>query len=290
MKITTAIAVLLFAAASLAAQTTGVLQPQVQPESTPTVASSDAPIGPRDVLEIRVLQDPTMNARPIVTDDGKISFGFLGKLDVNGLTPVQLEQKIKSELEKKYMQHADVTVLVAEAGNRPISVVGAVMKPGRINATGNLTLLQALTQAGGLAVGYGKTVYVLRSAPNGLTDQISIDVDDLMINGNPDLNLPLRPNDVVNVPLESMINIYLLGEVMKPGKVQFRRSQSPMLLQAIADAGGPTDRAAAKCIIKRKVNGKETNIVVDFKRIMNGKAQDVPLMDDDTIYVRESTF
>src|SRR4051794_23506343 len=275
MKIMTAFAVLLFAAASLAAQT-GVLQPQVQPEPTAS-ASSDAPIGPRDVLDIRVFQDRSLDTKTTVTDDGKISFGYVGKLDVSGLTPTQLEQKIKAELEKKYFQKADVTVLVAEAGNRPISVVGAVMHPGRINSTGNLSLLQALTQAGGLATGYGKTVYVLRSAANGLTDQIAIDVDDLMVNGNPDLNLPLRPNDIVNVPLESMINIYLLGEVMKPGKVQFRRSQSPMLLQAIADAGGPTDRAAAKCIIKRKVNGKEMNIVVDFKRIMNGKAQDVPL-------------
>jgi polysaccharide export outer membrane protein len=289
MKITTAIAVLLFAAASLAAQT-GVLQPQLQPEPAPAAASSDAPIGPRDVLDIRVFEDPTMNTKTTVTDDGKISFSFVGKIDVSGLTPAQLEQKIKAELEKQYMHKATVTVLVAEAGNRPISVIGAVMHPGRIGVTGNITLLQALTQAGGLATGYGKTVYVLRTAGNGLTDQIAVDVDDLMVNGNPDLNLPLRPNDVVNVPLESMINIYLLGEVMKPGKVQFRHSQSPTLLQAIADAGGPTDRAAAKCIIKRKVNGKETNIVVDYRRILNGKAADVALQDDDTIYVRESAF
>jgi len=288
MKITNAVAILLFSAASLAAQT-GMLQPP-QPEPAVIAASSDAPIGPRDVLEIRVLQDTSMNTRGTVTDDGKISFGYLGKLDVNGLTPVQLEQKIKAELEKKFMQKADVTVLVLEAGNRPISVVGAVMHPGRINATGNITLLQALTQAGGLATGYGKTVYVLRSAANGLTDQVAIDVDDLMVNGNPDLNLPLRPNDVVNVPMESTISIYLLGEVMRPGKVQFRRSQSPTLLQAIADAGGPTDRASAKCVIKRRVNGKETNIIVDYRRILNGKNQDVPLQDDDTIFVRESTF
>ena len=288
MKITNAVAILLFSAASLAAQT-GMLQPP-QPEPAVIAASSDAPIGPRDVLEIRVLQDTSMNTRGTVTDDGKISFGYLGKLDVNGLTPVQLEQKIKAELEKKFMQKADVTVLVLEAGNRPISVVGAVMHPGRINATGNITLLQALTQAGGLATGYGKTVYVLRSAANGLTDQVAIDVDDLMVNGNPDLNLPLRPNDVVNVPVESTISIYLLGEVMRPGKVQFRRSQSPTLLQAIADAGGPTDRASAKCVIKRRVNGKETNIIVDYRRILNGKNQDVPLQDDDTIFVRESTF
>jgi len=288
MKILSGFAALLFLASGAVAQT-GVLQPQ-SPEAAPAAAASDAPIGPRDVLDIRVFQDPNLNTRTTVTDNGQISFPLLGKLDVTGLRPGELERLIKASLERGLLQKADVTVLVLEAGNRPISVIGAVTHPGRINVTGNITLLQALTQAGGLAPGYGKTVYVLRSAPNGLTDQVAIDIEDLMVNGNPDLNLPLRPNDVVNVPAESMINIYLLGEVMKPGKVQFRRSQSPTLLQALADAGGPTDRAARSCVIKRKVNGREVSISVDYRKILNGKAQDVPLQDDDTIYVRESTF
>jgi polysaccharide export outer membrane protein len=289
MKLTTRIAALLLLAAGTAVAQVGVLQQQ-PPSGLPTAAASDAPIGPRDVLEIRVFQDPTLNTRSVVTDDGKIAVPLVGKLDVSGLRPAQLEQLIKQALEAKYMQKADVSVLVAEAGNRPISVIGAVTHPGRINVTGNITLIQALTQAGGLAPGYGKSVYVLRSAANGLSDQIAIDLEDLMVNGNPDLNLPLRPNDVVNVPVDQMINIYLLGEVMRPGKVQFRRSQSPTLLQALADAGGPTDRAAAKCVIKRKANGQEKSIIVDYRKILNGKAPDVPLQDDDTVYVRESTF
>ncbi|HEY6138911.1 MAG TPA: polysaccharide biosynthesis/export family protein [Thermoanaerobaculia bacterium] len=288
MKLLSGITGLFFVAAGAFAQT-GVLQPQ-QSEPARAAAASEAPIGPRDVLDIRVFQDPNLNTTATVTDNGQISFPLIGKIDVNGLRPVELERAIKTSLEKGLLQKADVTVLVLQAGNRPISVIGAVMHPGSINVTGNIRLLQAITSAGGLAPGYGKTVYVLRSAPNGLTDQIAIDVDDLMVNGNPDLNLPLRPNDVVNVPTESMINIYLLGEVMKPGKVQFRRSQSPTLLQALADAGGPTDRAAAKCVIRRKVAGRETSIVIDYRRILNGKALDVPLQDDDTIYVRESAF
>ncbi|HEV2722762.1 MAG TPA: polysaccharide biosynthesis/export family protein [Thermoanaerobaculia bacterium] len=288
MKLTTLSALLLLVSASVIAQTTSAPTP---PMTVPTAASSDAPIGPRDVLDIRVFQDPNLNTHAVVTDDGKISFPLVGKVEVSGLRPAQVEQVLAQAL-SKYYQKADVTVLVLEAGNRPISVIGAVMHPGRINATGNLTLLQAITQAGGLAPGYGKTVYVLRSAPNGLTDQIAIDIEDLMVNGNPDLNLPLRPNDVVNIPVESQINIYLLGEVMRPGKVQFRRSQSPTLLQALADAGGPTDRAAAKCVIKRKngATGKEESIIIDYRRILNGKAPDVALMDDDTIFVRESVF
>jgi len=288
MRLTTLIAVLLFVTAGAFAQTGA---PPTPPVIVPTAAASDAPIGPRDVLDIRVFQDANLNTRTIVTDDGKISFPLIGKLDVNGLRPNQVEQVLAQALSKFY-QKVDVSVLVLEAGNRPISVIGAVTHPGRINATGNLTLLQAITQAGGLAPGYGKTVYVLRSAPNGLSDQLAIDVEDLMVNGNPDLNLPLRPNDVVNIPVESSINIYLLGEVMRPGKVQFRRSQSPTLLQALADAGGPTDRAGSKCVIKRKNNstGKDESIIVDYRRILNGKAADVALQDDDTIFVRESVF
>jgi polysaccharide export outer membrane protein len=290
MKQMTLVAALLLIATASFAQL-GVLQPQPQPPQQPLEGtSSDAPIGARDVLEIKVFQDPSLNTRTVVTDDGKITVPLVGKMDVTGLRPVQLEQAIKQALEAKYMQKADVTVLVVEAGNRPISVIGAVTRPGRISATGNITLMQAITQAGGLGQGYGKYLYVLRTASNGLSEQLAIDIEDLMVNGNPDLNVPLRPNDVVNVPVDQTINIYLLGEVMKPGKVQFRRSQSPTLLQALADAGGPTDRASSRCVIRRKVNGAEKNISVDFKKILNGKAPDVPLQDDDTIYVRESTF
>lgn len=260
------------------------------PPPTLSTPSIDLPIGPRDVLEIRVLQDPTLNTRTVVGDDGKITFALVGKIDVAGLTPPQAEARIKSLLQGKYLTTADVSVQVVEAGNKPISVIGAVMHPGRIGATGSITLMQAITQAGGLAQGYGRTLYVLRTGANGLAEQIAIDLEDLLVNGNPDVNIPLLPNDVINVPVDVPLNIYVLGEVMKPGRVQFRRSQNPTLLQALADAGGLTDRASRDVSIKRSVNGKETVIKKNYKRILSGQDPDVPLLDNDTIYVRESVF
>ncbi|MCU1349237.1 MAG: sugar transporter [Acidobacteria bacterium] len=250
----------------------------------------DGPIGPRDRIEIRVVQDPSLNVTATVGDDGRIALPLLGKVEVAGLTPSQVEAQLKGLLEAKYVTRADVSVQVVEYGNRPISVVGAVTHPGRINATANITLIQALTQAGGLASGYGKALYVLRTGRNGLTEQISVDIEDLMVNGNPDLNLPLAPNDVVNVPMDTPIVVYVLGEVMRPGPVQFRRSQTPTLLQALASAGGPTDRASRTVNIKRLVNGKDTRISVNFRRIANGDNADVALQDNDTVVVRESVF
>jgi len=252
--------------------------------------STDAPLGARDVVDIKVLQDSNLNTKTTIGDDGKLTMPLLGKVDVSGMTATQAEQHIKSLLESKYMTKADVVLQVLEYGNKPISVIGAVVHPGTIGASGNITLLQAITQAGGLAGGYGKSLYVLRTAANGLTERIDIDIEDLMVNGNPDLNLPLSPNDVINVPVDTPLTIYVLGEVMHPGTVQFRRSQTPTLLQALAGAGGPTDRAGKRVVIKRMVNGKEQTIPVNYKSILSGGRTDVTLMDNDTIYITESFF
>ena len=253
-------------------------------------APGDAPLGARDVVDIKVLQDSNLNTKTTIGDDGKLTMPLLGKVDVAGMTATQAEQHIKSLLESKYMTKAEVVLQVLEYGNKPISVIGAVVHPGTIGASGNITLLQAITQAGGLASGYGKSLYVLRTASNGLTERIDIDIEDLMVNGNPDLNLPLTPNDVINVPVDTPLTIYVLGEVMHPGTVQFRRSQTPTLLQALAGAGGPTDRASNKVVIKRMFNGKDQTIPVNYKSILSGGRNDVPLMDNDTIYISESFF
>jgi polysaccharide export outer membrane protein len=253
-------------------------------------ATSDTKLGPRDVIDIKVFQDPTLNSRVAVNEDGQITLPLIGKIAVSGLTPVEVEARLKSQLESKVLTTADVSVQVVQYGNKPISVLGAVTRPGSIGMSGNVTLIQAITAAGGLANGYGKTLYVLRTGANGLTEQIAIDIDDLLVNGNADLNIPLAPNDVVNVPMDTPTTIYVLGEVMRPGTVQFRRSQNPTLLQALAGAGGLTDRASKTVMIKRIVGGKPVSLNVNYRKITDGNAPDVPLLDNDTIVVRESLF
>lgn len=278
-------------AASALAQTPSSPIPTPLSSAPPQAIASDAPIGARDVVEIRVFQDPTFNTRATVGDDGLINMPPLGKIPVAGLTLTQVEQKIKLMLEARLLQKADVSVELIEAGSKPISVIGAVTKPGRIGITGNITLMQGITAAGGLAPGYGRTMYVLRTSANGLSEQIAVDVDDLMVNGNPDLNLPLRANDVINVPIEQMISIYVLGEAMKPGVVQFRSSQHPTLLQALSMAGGPTDRAANSLLLKRMAaDGKMGTTSYNFRKIVSGRDNDVPLKDGDTIYINASFF
>jgi polysaccharide export outer membrane protein len=254
------------------------------------ILSTDAPVGPRDVLEIRVLEDTTMNGRTTVTDDGFIILNVVGKVQVAGLTSTQIEAKLKALLEADILTRATVSVQVMEFASKPISVVGAVVRPGRIGATGSTTLIQAITQAGGLATGHGKELYVLRTGRTGLSEQVVINIDELMVRGNPDVNIPLAPNDLVNVPIDTPIAIYMLGEVMRPGKVEFRSSQTPTLLQAISAAGGQTDRASKTAIITRRMNGREERIEVNYRAVLSGRRKDEILRDNDTVYIKEALF
>lgn len=254
------------------------------------ILSTDAPVGPRDVIDVSVLEDKTVTGRVTVSEDGTISLNVVGKVQVAGLTASQIEARLKSLLEANYLAKATVTAQVVEFASKPISVVGAVVRPGRISATGNTTLIQAITQAGGLAAGHGKELYVLRTGQNGLTEQVAVSVDDLMINGNPDVNIPLAPNDLVNVPVDTPITIYVGGEVSRPGKAQFRSSQTPTLMQAIVDAGGKTDRASKVAVITRVENGVSRTYRVNYFDIIRGRRQDFVLKDNDTVWIDEALF
>lgn len=254
------------------------------------ILSADAPVGPRDVLDIKVMEDANISGRTVVNDDGVVALNVVGRVQVAGLTSTQIEAKLKTLLEADILTKATVSVQVVEFASKPISVVGAVVRPGRIGASGTTTLIQAITQAGGLTAGHGKELYVLRTARNGLSEQVAINIDQLMVEGRPELNIPLAPNDLVNVPLDTPMAIYVMGEVMKPGKLEFRASQTPTLLQALAAAGGQTDRASRWVIIKRMVNGREQTVKINYRQILKGDRKDEILRDNDTVYVDEALF
>lgn len=254
------------------------------------ILSADAPVGPKDVLEIKIMEDANIGGRVTVSDDGVIPLNVVGKVQVAGLTSTQIEAKLKALLEADILTKATVSVQVVEFASKPISVVGAVVRPGRIGATGNTTLIQAITQAGGLAAGHGRELYVLRTGRNGLSEQVAINIDQLMVQGKPELNIPLSPNDLVNVPLDTPVSIYVMGEVMRPGKIDFRSSQTPTLLQTIAAAGGPTDRASKRVVVKRIVNGKEQTLKINYRDILSGKRNDEILRDNDTVFLQEAIF
>ena len=254
-------------------------------------APSEYPIGAKDLLEIRVLEIPDLNVERRVSEGGTISLPLIGEFPVSGLTPTEAAAKLESLLKEKYVNRANVSIIVKEYASKPVSVVGAVHKPGSLTISGRWYLLQAISAAGGLMDNAGKKIYVLRKADNGLSDTLEVDTDELFHNANSMWNVPIVPGDVVNVAPRQTIRIFCIGELKAPGALDFSSDDRITLLSVIARAGGPTDRASSKVRIKRRgADGKDTEIVVDYKRILSGKDRDPILEANDVVVVKESFF
>lgn len=226
-----------------------------------------------------------------MSEKGTVNLPFLEDVQAAGLTDSELAARLKAELERKLLQRATVSVQVREFRARPISVIGAVQTPGPLEFAGRWTLLEAITAAGGLAPSHGRMAYVLRHADNGLSDQVAIDLDDLLVRADPRVNVPIFPNDLINIPATLEVTIYFLGEVSQPGALTFKSTERMTLLAAVSRAGGLTDRAGRKIRIRREdASGKAQEIEADYKRIVAGKDPDIALREGDVIVVKESFF
>ncbi|HBL25677.1 MAG TPA: hypothetical protein DD490_02455 [Acidobacteria bacterium] len=248
-------------------------------------------IGPRDLVQVKVFETEQLNGSYRVSEDGDITLPLVGTVQISGLTESEAGNRVQAVLEKDSLQRASVSVQVLEYRSNPISVIGAVRQPGALSFAGRWTLLEALTAAGGLSNEHGAVLHVLRRSENGLSDQVSIRADDLLVRADPKVNIPIYPGDLINVPGEIEVTVYCLGEVEKPGPVAFKSSQRISLLTALSQAGGVTDRAANKIVIKRTdATGKTREILVDYKRLLAGKDSDVELATGDVIVIKESFF
>ncbi|HEY7213183.1 MAG TPA: polysaccharide biosynthesis/export family protein [Thermoanaerobaculia bacterium] len=249
-------------------------------------------VGPRDLLNVTVYEDDKLNGQRRVSEDGIVNLPLLGDVAVAGKTTAEIGELLKQLYEAKYMQRASVDVQVLEFRSRPITVMGAVKQPGNLPFSGRWTLLEAITAAGGLAESHGNDIHILRRADNGLTDQVTIDADDLWLRADPKVNLPIYANDLIQVPSTVEVTIYCLGEVERPGAVLFKSNERITILTAIAHAGGLTDRASHRILIKRAAGaaGAPAEITVDFKKILAGKEPDVELRQGDVVVVKESFF
>jgi polysaccharide export outer membrane protein len=248
-------------------------------------------IGPRDLLEIKVFELPEFDHTVRVSEDGTITLPLLGTVKVGGLTKDKIEKKLSEQLDK-YVKNAQVSVFIKEYQSSRVAIIGAVEKPGMYELVGRQTLLQMISQAGGFKENAANEIYVLREGQDGNTASLAIDLEDLLLNGNQKLNIPIYPNDVINVPVDRLITVFVFGEVRNPGAIQVKMSQKVTLLQAIAQAGGLSENASKRgVIVKRKdKSGKELNIQVNLNDIIKGKKKDIPLKEGDVVIVKESIF
>jgi polysaccharide export outer membrane protein len=156
-------------------------------------------IGAGDMLQISVWKEPEASASVVVRPDGMISTPLLKEIQVAGLTPKQAEKLITEKL-VKVIQEPDVTVVVTGMNSKKIYIIGAVKKEGPLPYAYSMTVIQAISEAGGLTdYAKRKRIYVLRNE-KGNESRFLFDYDEVLKGNHMELNIQLLPGDTLVVP------------------------------------------------------------------------------------------
>jgi polysaccharide export outer membrane protein len=284
-------------------------------------AAQDYRIGPEDLLEISVFEAPELNRAVRVSATGEISLPLLGAVQAAGQTAKTLELVLQELLRHSYMKDPHVSVFMREMQSHPVSVFGAVKKPGVFQINEPKSLIEMLSMAEGLAEDAGDTVIVVRGASspsvrepaadvsspkakpsgpansdsqaqsaqdNGTTVECSL--KNLLESGDPRCDVLVNPGDVVKVTRAGVV--YVEGDVKKPGGFLLKTNENISVLQAVALAEGLTRTAAgnhARIIRRNEATGAREEIPIDLTKVLAGGLTDALLRPNDVVFVPNST-
>ena len=180
----------------------------VEKPRTPTKTSESANsavkegeyrIGPQDVVHIDVWKEPDVSRSVPVRPDGKITMPLLNDVQAAGLTAMELANSIRDGL-SKFMTDPQVTVTVSETNSRRIYVTGEVGRQGAQPLLPNMTVLQALSAAGGLnQFAREKKIYIIRVV-NGKQVIYPFDYKGSLSGKHTETNILLQAGDMIVVP------------------------------------------------------------------------------------------
>jgi polysaccharide biosynthesis/export protein len=268
-----------------------------QPTATLRAQSADYTVGPRDVIAVTVLNEPSLSGKFTVVADGTVTYPLLGAVKVGGLSLRAVERELTAKLADGFLEKPMVSVALDQVGSQQVLVIGEVKNAGSYPLTGRTTVLEALLKAGAPTQFAGPEVLVVRgavpqdkgamtnaaaaeaaAAPGSRVQRINLDA---LQRGDLTQNVVLDAGDMVFVPRsEPNVPVYVTGHVKAPGA--YPLSAGTSVLQALAQAGGATDRGSTgRITIVRKVNGK----TVELK----GRLHD-PVQAGDTIIVGRRLF
>lgn len=260
----------------LCAATGGFAQAQ-----RPGVAgTNDYVLGPGDVIKITVFQSPELSLDTRVPETGVINYPLLGAVQLGNLTVAAAEKRIADGLlAGKFLKQPQVSILVVTQKGSQATVLGHAVRQGRypLEVT-NTKLSDLLALAGGVAPD-GSDMLTVVGTRDGKPFRKQVDLRTLFRGGNPADDIVIQHNDVVYI--DRMPQIYVYGEVQRPGVLRLERGMT--VLQALAASGGLTLRGTQRGIRvhRRGADGAVQELTPGLQET---------LQQDDVVFVRESLF
>jgi len=272
---------------------------------TAAVQQGDYAIGGGDLLNIEVFDVPELSRDVRVNESGFVSLPLVPvKIHAAGLTSFQFQDKVAELLQTNGLVNSpQVTVTIKERHSEPITVIGAVKAPLVVQAVRQMTLLEILSQAGGIADDAGSQIIITRPArpadPNAASASdipskattITIDLNDLLDSGDSKYNVPLMGGDIIRVPRAGVV--YAVGAIQHPGGFVMQNDRQQMtVLKLLSLSGGLASSAKPHdaIILRRNADtGARQEVPVDVNKILTLKSEDVALNQSDILFVPDST-
>ncbi|HLG98169.1 MAG TPA: polysaccharide biosynthesis/export family protein [Bryobacteraceae bacterium] len=276
-----------------------------QPAQQSTPATDGRPegrdliIGPEDTLTIVLLDSEELSKNWRVGATGELNLPFVGRMNVAGMRVEDFERELGLKL-RRYYKSPQLTVFVSEFRSQPITVTGAVEKPGTTQLEGTRTLFEAIMRAGG-PKNAGPQVSLTRPIARGPIPWPTTKKDgegysvatlqfaEVMDGRSAAANLMVQPYDVINLQEgKEQRLVHIIGEVNKPGAIELATQDTVSLVKALAIAGGLSHGASAghtKIMHVGPDGSRGTPADVNLKMILSGKALDLELTPGDVVIV-----
>jgi polysaccharide biosynthesis/export protein len=256
-------------------------------------------VGPGDVLDIKVGDEPSLSGDFRVSDEGSIIYPLLGSLDVNGMDAPAIAALIRERLAKDYLVSPQVAVFVREYDSKKVALLGDIPTPGFYVLKADGSLLAMLSEAGLKLSGTDATTTItltrsIDTRDGAKTREAPVPqvykLEELLNPWQEQEPIVLHDGDRVFVRSGSSGKVIVSGKVSRPGVISL--SDGLTVMEAINKAGGAAEFANLKTVrvVRESPTGSEV-IPVDVTAIMNGdRSQDQPLRDGDIIVVPRRWF
>ncbi|BBO75665.1 hypothetical protein DSCW_30820 [Desulfosarcina widdelii] len=241
-------------------------------------------LGEGDLLQISVFEAEELDSKVRVSSRGLINLPLIETVAVKGLTAIQAEEKIEALYRASYIKNPHVTIFVEEHISQRITLVGQFKIPGTYDYPSKQRLLDVIALGGGMNEKAGQLVQVRRSrSVSGQPDTFMIDLDQLITQGNTQLNIEINGGDVVFIPEAGVF--FVDGSVRRPGAYAIKHHT--VVQEAIVEAGGFETWAKKDAIKLLRVFENGERKVIDLDLSLSD-VREMAINDRDILVVEES--
>ena len=248
-------------------------------------------LGPGDVLSFQLYGRPEFLRNDVtVQPDGNISYLQAADVHAEGLTIAELRLKFEEVL-GNYYRRPRVIITPSEMRSKKYFVVGKVVNNGAFTMERPITLMEALARAQGFETGLveEKTVEMADLAKSFLARhgrRMPVDFEKLFLHGDMTQNVEIEPGDYLHIASAGSNDVFVLGEVVRPGQQGFVGNITAVGL--IATRGGYTKNAYRnRVLVVRGALGHPQLFVINTNDVLKGRAKDFPLEPRDIVYVNQ---